>query len=149
MKKIVFIASLIFSISIAGNAFAQCSDELIEVCYPLLGDFKYIKSYPIKFKKSKKGTPPLSGKNVLVLNGGTKYKIVACNAEEMEGKLIMQLFQSSSSTLVGSTYDPTTKKHYNGIEFSCKMSGVYYLSYYFDEGKEGCSVILLSEQKGR
>ncbi|PKP17892.1 MAG: hypothetical protein CVU05_14670 [Bacteroidetes bacterium HGW-Bacteroidetes-21] len=126
----------------------QCDDQLIEICYPEIGDFKFLKSYQVRFKKSKKDAP-LMGKNVLVLTENTNYRIVVCNASDYDGKLIFKLFQSSTSTMVGCTLDPSTNKIHNGFEFKCKSSGIYYLNYYFQDGREGCSVIMCAEKPTR
>lgn len=148
MKYLLFIILVVPFLYFSENVKAQCDDQLIEVCYPEIADFKFIKHYPIRFKKSNKEAP-LTGKNVMVLNQGTKYKIVTCGAQEFDGKLVFNLYQSNNNQLVGSTFDPSTKKVLNGFEFVCKSSGVYYLTYYFLEGKEGCAVIMTSEKTGK
>ncbi len=142
---VILIFALVFTVKIVKG---QCDDQLIEVCYPEIGDYKFLKHYQVRFKKSKKDAP-LMGKNVLVLNQDTKYKIVVCNASDYDGQLIFQLYQSSTNTLIGSTYDPSTKKGLSGFEFVCRASGIYYLTYYFLDGKEGCAVIMTSEKQSR
>ena len=145
LLTVAFIFAMMFAAEIVKG---QCDDQLIEVCYPEIGDFKFLKHYQIRFKKSKKDAP-LKGKNVLVLTQDTKYKIVVCNATDYDGQLIFQLFQSSSNSLVASTYDPATQKLHNGFEFVCRTSGIYYLAYYYQDGKEGCSVIMCAEKPTR
>lgn len=146
MKYLIAIIAIVIISGFTKNVVAQCDDQLIEVCYPEIGDFKFLKHYPVRFKKSKKEAP-LTGKNVLVLNQDTKYKIVVCNASDYDGQLVFQLYQSSTNSLVGTTYDPGTKKGLKGFEFICRASGIYYLTYYFLDGKEGCAVIMTSEKQ--
>ncbi|MEI7596440.1 MAG: hypothetical protein WCK02_11880 [Bacteroidota bacterium] len=142
MKKLIFI--LVAFIGIQGISMAQCSDELLGVCYPAIGNYKFLKSYPIKMKKSKKGQPPGVAQNSIVLNAGVTYRVTPCNASEYEGKLVVSLY--SGDAMVSSSYDPKSKTHYPGFEFQCRKSGVYYLSFYFDEGLEGCGMVLLSQK---
>lgn len=142
MKKIYAILLLVIGFSLSSKA--QCSDELLGVCYPNIGDYKFLKSYPIKMKKSKKGDPPSVAQNSLVLNAGVTYRIAVCNASEYKGKLIVSLY--SGSAMISSSYDPRTKNFYPGFEFQCRKSGVYYFSFYFDEGAEGCGMVLLAQK---
>lgn len=144
MKKIFFIISLAIGLFSTGQVLAQCGDELLDICYPKIGDYKYIKSYPIRLKKSRKGEPPIIAKYAVVLNGGVKYKIVGCNATDFDGKIVITLY--NGDTMIGSTYDYNIGKEYPGIEFECKKSGVYYLSFYFRDGKEGCAICILAQK---
>lgn len=123
---------------------AQCNDELLGICYPTIGNYKFLKSYPVKMKKSKKGEPPMTGQNSIVLNSGVTYRFSACNASDYDGKIVVTLF--SGSSMVSSNYNATSGTFYPGFDFQCKKSGVYYISFYFDGGKEGCSMILMSQK---
>ena len=142
MKKIFLLLLVLFGLNVVSKA--QCSDELLGVCYPNIGNYKFLKSYPIKMKKSKKGDPPSVAQNSLVLNAGVTYRIAACNASEYKGKIIVALY--SGSAMISSNYDPKTKTFYPGFEFACKKSGVYYFSFYFEDGLEGCGIVLLAQK---
>ncbi|MBU0489155.1 MAG: hypothetical protein KKA07_07265 [Bacteroidetes bacterium] len=146
MKKFLYIILLGFIFLIPGKASAQCNDELLNVCYPSLGEFKYLKSWPVKIKKNKKkGAPPSVLRFNVVLNGGYKYILTACDAEEYEGKVVISLY--SGNALVGSSYDAKTNKDYKKFIFDCKKSGVYYVSFYFIDGEEGCAIGVLGQQE--
>jgi len=145
MKHLLIISIFLLGLLSVKTVKAQCDDRLIEVCYPEIKDFKFIKHYPVKFKKSKKDAP-LTGKNVVVLNQGVKYRFVVCNASDYSSQLVLQLHQSSNNAMMSTTYDASSNKVYNDFEFVCKSSGVYYLIYFFQDGKEGCAVILMAEK---
>jgi len=140
---IIIIIGLLYLIPKTGSA--QCNDELLNVCYPTIGDYKYLKSWPIKIKKNKKrGAPPTVLRFNVVLNGGYRYIFGVCNAEEYEGKAVVSLY--SGNSLVGSSLDPRTNKDFGKFVFDCQKSGVYYVSFYFIDGEEGCAVGILGQQ---
>ena len=133
------------AIGLSNAAYSQCGEEMIEYCYPKLGDFKYLNNFPVKLKKSKKNDPPAVMKHSLVLNSGTKYRFAIYNATEYDGKLVVNIY--SSSTLVGTSYDYNTGKYYDVIDFDCKKPGIYYITFYFDGGKEGCSMCVMGQKE--
>lgn len=147
LLKVIVVFFIVLGFSNAAHA--QCGEEMIEFCYPKLGEFKYINNFPIKQKKAKRGDPPAVMKHSLVLNSGTKYRFAIYNATEYDGKLVVNIY--SSSTLVGTSYDYATGKYYDVIEFDCKKPGIYYICFYFDGGKEGCSMCVMGnkEWKGK
>ena len=145
MKKIFYLFAITFCVVLSNQVFSQCdNEELLDVCYPKIGDYKYVKNYPIQLKKTRKGEPPVVIKRAVVLNGGVKYKIVACNNNEYDGKVVISLY--SGDALIGTTYDYNKNKEYSFIEYDCKKSGVYYLSFYFREGREGCALCILAQK---
>lgn len=145
MKKIL-LTTIVFGIIILGFTKltnAQCNDELTGKCMPDIGNFKFLKSFPIRLKETKKGAPLETVKFNVTLNQGVTYKIVACNASEFPGKSVISLNQGMK--MLGTTYDATTKKHYPGIIYQCTASGIYSLSFYFEDGLEGCAVGIISQ----
>jgi hypothetical protein len=145
MKKFFIIPILLIAFLIlSGNVYSQCNDQLQTSCSGGIGsDYKYLKNFPVKLAKSSKEAP-VSQKYQITLSGGTTYKLTACNASEFEGKVIVSLYNGFA--LVATTYVADTKKHYPSIEFPCKMSGSYNLTFYFEDGKEGCAVCILSQK---
>ncbi len=145
MKKFFIIPVLLIAfIVFSGNAFSQCNDQLQTSCSQGIGaDYKYLKNFPVKLAKSSKEAP-VSQKYQVTLSSGTTYKLSACNATELEGKVIVSLYYGFA--LVATTYVAESKKHYPSIEFPCKMSGSYNLTFYFEDGKEGCAVCILSQK---
>ena len=146
MKKFLLIPLVLIAfLFLSGNVYSQCNDQLQTSCSGGIGsDYKYLKNFPVKLAKSSKEAP-VSQKYQITLNSGTIYKFSACNAAEFEGKVILSLYYGMNP--VASTYMADTKKHYPSIEFPCKMSGSYNLTFYFEDGKEGCAVGILSQKK--
>lgn len=144
MRKLKYIFLFFALIIINSNIFAQCNDELLNKCTPSIGEFKFLKGFPVRLNATKKGEAVEQVKYPVTLSSGVTYKIVACEAAEFEGKVIISLFMGMQ--LVGTSYDPNTKKHLAGILFPCNRSGVYNLSFYFEDGKEGCAMGVLSQQ---
>lgn len=145
MKKIL-LSAIVFGIMILGLnslAKAQCNDELAGKCMPDIGNYKFLKSFPVRLKETKKGAPLETVKFNVTLNQGVTYKIVACNASEFPGKAVISLNQGMK--MLGTSYDATTKKHYPGIIYQATSSGIYSLSFYFEDGKEGCAVGIISQ----
>lgn len=145
MKKILLYSFVIglFILGLNSQSMAQCNDELASKCMPDIGNYKFLKSFPIRLKETKKGAPLETVKFNVTLNQGVTYKIVACNASEFPGKAIISLNQGMK--MLGTTYDATTKKHYPGILYQCTASGIYSLSFYFEDGLEGCAVGIISQ----
>ena len=145
MKKIIFVI-LIPLFAINTHIFAQCGDELVDICVSKLGtSCTYLKEFKIKLKKAKKNEPAPVARFAVVLNKGTHYRFSVCNAEEFEGKAVIQLYDTSR--LLGSSYNMATGKLYDGFVFVCKKTSAYHLFFSFKEGKEGCAVGILSMVK--
>ena len=145
IKKIYILLFFIIIFGVPSEAYSQCGQELLELCYPKLGDFKYVNSFPVRIKKSKRGEPPSVMKQSMVLNSGTKYRFVIYNAEEFEGNLIVNIYNSSN--LVGTSYDFSSGKSYESIDFDCKKPGIYYITFYFEDGKDGCSICVMGQRE--
>ncbi len=143
MKK-VFLLLVFFTIIIAGTN-AQCGDALIDICHEHLGDTRFLRSFPVQLdEQSSGGSLPVQRYN-MVLNAGTTYRIFACNAEEYPGKVIISLY--FQDRLVGTTYLVDQRRHLPFIQFNCNTSGVYNIDFYFEDGKEGCAMGMVSSFK--
>ncbi len=127
------------------NLYSQCGDALLDVCHEKIGDTRFIKSFPVQLEAQKPGGSLPVVRYSMVLNSGTTYRLVACNAKEFPGKVIFSLnFQDK---LIVTSYSLDTKKHFPSVEFTCGMSGLYHIDFYFEDGKEGCAVGIVSAVK--
>ena len=142
MKKIIAFAFGLFVIS---GLSAQCNEQLVNLCYPTIDGYTYLKDFKFRLKEASAENPKPTAKFQLILSKDTKYLLTACDAEEYEGKVIYQLFDASG--LLASSYNPQTKKHYESIEFVCKKSGLYYLAYTFEDAKKGCAIGMVAFQR--
>lgn len=141
-KKILFTIIMIF---IGYELYPQCNDQLVGSCFPTIENATFLKSIPVRIKKTKKGAPVSSLRNTFVFNRGISYKISICNASEFEGKMIIDIY--NLETVVTSTLDKKTGKMTNDLTFDCERTGIYYLVSYFKDGLEGCSVAMISQLK--
>jgi hypothetical protein len=142
MKKLIILFSFLFMVLFTGNAFSQCG-TLLEVCHGKLDNARFLKSWPIQLPEQAKGEglPQVSFK--MPLSSGTTYKIFACNAEELPGKVIISI-RNHNDDLVITSFLVEQKRHLPMIMFPVGMSGIYTFSFYFEEGKEGCAVGVVS-----
>ncbi|MBI4647941.1 MAG: hypothetical protein HY738_15470 [Bacteroidia bacterium] len=141
MSKIKFLI-LALLMAYKFDAFSQCNDELINICALDIGEATYLKEFKVRLKKAKKGKPAPVARFSVVLNKGTHYRFTTCNAKEYDGEVILQLYDADR--LLGSTYNVQTGKMYKAFDFICRKSAVYHLFFSYKEGKEGCSVGILS-----
>ncbi|MBS4014100.1 MAG: hypothetical protein KGZ97_10160 [Bacteroidetes bacterium] len=138
---IVFFSTVIF----AGKLNAQCGDALLDACHSKLGETRFLKSFPVQLEEQKPGTSLPVVRYSIVFNAGTTYRIFACNAQEFPGKVIFSLnFQDK---LLVTSFSIDSKTHFPHIDFPCNMSGLYHIDFYFEEGKKGCAVGVVSSSK--
>jgi hypothetical protein len=144
MKKLLLLsvfALFVFSVQLK----AQCGDALLDVCHSKLGDTRFLKSFPVQLEDQKPGASLPVVRYSMVLNAGTTYRIVGCNAQEYPGKVIFSLnFQNN---LIVTSYSIDSKTHFPHIDFTCNMSGLYHFDFYFEDGKKGCAVGVISSSK--
>jgi hypothetical protein len=145
MRKLI-IGSTIFCLFVCSqNAFAQCGDALLDICHSKLGDTRFLKSFPVQLEPQKPGSSLPNMRFNMVFNSGTTYKIFACNASELPGKVIISLYHQDR--LMGTTYLVDQKRHLPHIQFNCGMSGVYHIDFYFEDGNQGCAMGIVSSIK--
>jgi len=142
MKKIIVFPILLFVMFFATNAYSQCG-SLLDVCHDKLDNARFLKSWPVQLPQQGRGEtlPQVSFK--MPLSSGTTYKIFACNAEELPGKVIISI-RNHNDDLVITSYLVEQKRHLPMIMFPVGMSGIYTFSFYFEDGQEGCAVGVVS-----
>ncbi len=145
MKKTIFLCLFIILLIASKTLNAQCGEALLDICHGKLGDTRFLKSFPVQLEAQKAGSSlPVSRFN-MVFNSGTTYKIFACNASELPGKVIISLYHQDR--LMGTTYLIEQKRHLPHIQFNCNMSGVYHIDLYFEDGNQGCAMGIVSSVK--
>ncbi|MGY6560521.1 MAG: hypothetical protein ACXITV_00280 [Luteibaculaceae bacterium] len=138
----IFLVSLflVLGVTAENKVNAQCNDQLLATGAELLEKYTYLKDFRVRLKKSKKNEIAEQRFSV-ILSKGTKYRVVAAQAKEFPGNLIVSIFNSNG--LVASNYDPSSKRFFSGIDFTCNQSGLYYVVLSFEDGNEGCGVAVL------
>ena len=76
----------------------------------------------------------------------TKYRFKICNTKDSKGQLILTIKDASNKDIL-SSFDQKTGKTYSFIDFTCKKSGIYQLSYDFTDGQQGSGVGVVSMVK--
>ena len=127
---IVFFASL-------GFANAQCdADKYVNECIPKLSDgFNYLKSYKIDGLKGDRDKVEYS----YVFTKGTQYMISLCSGANA-GDVVVDLYDSQRNKVASSMVDG---KLASLISFPCRATGIYYLSFRFNESSEFCAASAL------
>lgn len=142
MRKYIILSGIFIFILFGNTAFSQCG-TLLEVCHGKLDNARFLKSWPVQLPQQSRGEnlPQVSFK--MPLSSGTTYKIFACNAEELPGQVIISI-RNPNDDLVITSYLIEQKRHLPMIMFPVGMSGIYTFSFYFEDGKEGCAVGVVS-----
>ena len=141
MKKIiltigVFVAFLLTSSSV----FAQCeadkyTTKLIE---KLPEGFAFLKSYKIDGESGQKDKMEFP----YIFSKDSNYMITMANKDiEIKG-VVLNLYDSNRK-LVASNLDPGSKKYYSGVSYKCASTGVYYLTFSFENTKDNCAAAVL------
>jgi hypothetical protein len=114
---------------------------LLDEALKRLKKFTLIKDYQFNFKEKKKKGEIEVLKQTITLNRGVRYKFLAVENPEYEGKAVVTIFNNEKQEiLIASSYSASMQKFYDQIEFECKTTGNYCLSFYFKDGLEGCAV---------
>jgi hypothetical protein len=145
-KKLVYFFS-IFSLVIvcaglSGFKKGDCTNsDMTATAVDQLKKFTMIQDFPFYMKKKKKSDGIEYKKQVITLNRGVRYKFFTVKNNDYEGVPIVSIYNNEKQEfLLGSTYNPTFKRFYNELEFECKTSGNYCLSFSFQDGLEGCAL---------
>lgn len=133
--KTVFVTFSFFAIFIlAGNqAQAQCSSsELADNCITQLNDgFNFVKSFPIDGENGEKSKIEYS----YVFAKGTEYSINLCTGDETPDGIVVSLYDSNRRKL---TTNAANGKVFQGLRYNCNSTGIYYITFTFDESNSHC-----------
>ena len=139
MKRIL-ILSLVICYGFLNEAQAQCDpDTHTSACIPQLTEgFNFLKGYKIDGKGGEKDKVEFS----YVFTKGTQYMINVCTA--VEPGIVINLFDSKRNQVASSEIDGQFAK---AIAFPCKATGIYYISYTFNESTDYCGGSALGFRK--
>jgi hypothetical protein len=141
MKK--NLVSFIFFLAVAALSYGQSVDPLISKCATNAGDnARYLKDFRIQLGKSSNQNE-LRFRANMSLWKNTKYRFTMCNAESSKGQLILTI-KDKSNKIILSSFDKNSGKIYSFVDFECQKSGIYQISYDFNEGQQGSAVGVVS-----
>jgi hypothetical protein len=145
MKRYIFI--LILFAFFAGvdqtQAQAQCNpDEQIEKCVPkLLDGFNFIKSYKVDGEGGAKQKVEYS----YVFAKGLQYNLNLCVPAATIKGVRMTLYDSNRKPVSSNFMDG---KYYDKIIYPCGATGIYYITFTFEEGADAyCGGAVLGFKK--
>lgn len=123
------------------------TEELSTSAVKKLGKYTFLKDYKISMKRKKSLSPEDYQYFTIPVNRGSKYKFVALSSPELEGKLVINLYNSPKKEFVfATTLSQRTREVKESIEFNCETTGNFCIGYYYLDGKEGCGVAVSAVQ---
>jgi len=138
LNFIFFILFIVLSIKTS----AQCSPESYSMnCIEKLDErYIYLKSYIIDGLNGAKNSVEYS----VVLSRNTNYLLNICTASNDADGIILSIYDSKrkliTSNLLNSILDPI-------VEFNCELTGIYYLTFTFQNSKKYCGGCILAFRK--
>ena len=66
-----------------------------------------------------------------------------CNTDDSKGQLILNIKDDANKEIL-SSFDQKSGKTYPVVDFECRKSGIYRLSYDFSDGQKGSGVGVVS-----
>lgn len=140
MKNILF--TLTFLLITGSYCMAQESDQQVVKCLAGSGsDVKYLKDFRVQLGNTDQSE--FRFKANISLWKDMKYRFTMCSLEDSKGLLVLNM-QDDAKNLVLSSFDQKTGKAYVSVDFTCKKSGIYQLSYDFAKEKQGSGVGVVS-----
>ncbi len=142
MKYICLLSLIIFCLC-HGQAIAQCNNTLVDKAVSQSGaNAVYLRDFKVRLDETRQTKTIPSVKYPVLLSRDMKYRFNVCNAEEFEGKVLLQLYLKDK--LIGSTFDTQSSTDLQRFDFECNKSETYEIVMSFDQGKAGCAVGVLS-----
>jgi hypothetical protein len=144
MNKSILTLAILFTFGLL--SFGQVTDPLISKCATNAGaNCRYLKDFRIQLGKASTQSE-LRYKANMSLWKNTRYRFTMCNADNSKGQLILSIKDESNKQIL-SSFDKKTGKIYPFIDFECQKSGIYQISYDFNNWQQGSGVGVVSMVK--
>jgi hypothetical protein len=141
MNKSILTLAILFTFGLL--SFGQVTDPLISKCATNAGaNCRYLKDFRIQLGKASTQSE-LRYKANMSLWKNTRYRFTMCNADNSKGQLILSIKDESNKQIL-SSFDKKTGKIYPFIDFECQKSGIYQISYDFNNSQQGSGVGVVS-----
>lgn len=140
MKSLVKICPSVFFVFLLSYsvASAQCdADRYTNKCLEkLTTGYTFMKSYKIDGNGGNKPKVEYS----YVFSKGTNYMVTLANKDpELKG-MSLSLYDSSRKLVASNKVD---NKYFSAIGYTCAATGIYYLTFSFDETQDYCAAAVL------
>ncbi len=140
MKKI-FILSIIAILSYSCSLMAQCTaDTYTEACISEIQSkgYTFVKSYKIDGEGGAKQKIEYS----YVFSKDTEY-LFAINGKDGEASGVVLTIFDSNRKMITTNFDKPNNKFYKAINFPCKVTGIYYMTFTFEASKSHCAAAVV------
>jgi len=132
----LFYCSLIFTFSFCSLR-AQCdATRLINDQVDQLDDYNFLKGY--KFVDPQ----PTTNEYSYVFTKGSTYQITLCLEDKKKRDVEIMIFDRGRNLVASNVSNKSRKK--NVLEFTCNVSGIYYMKYDFKDETNFCGASVLA-----
>jgi hypothetical protein len=131
MKKLAFFLTAIFFLT--SNSFAQCdTTDKLKACAPNPNTgYTLIKSFHVDGEGGSKAKIEYS----YVFTKGTKYLVNVCGAAETPDGVVVTIYDKYRNKVASNLLEGDIVA---AISYPCSATGIYYITYTFQESKEYC-----------
>lgn len=140
MKHIFILLALLVLVSYSAKA--QCNSELQDKCYELIKGTTYLKDFKVRLQPAVGSKKAPVAKYSIALSKGAHYRFTVENDQFKDAEAIIQVYDGTS--MVGTNYMKDSDKIYPKFDFVCNKTAVYTIMISFKDGKDGCSVAMIS-----
>lgn len=120
---------------------AQCNtDAYSETCISDIQSkgYTFVKSYKVDGAAGSKPKIEFS----YVFSKDTEY-LFAINGTDGEASGIVLTIYDSNRKLITTNFDKVNNKFYKAINFPCKVTGIYYMTFTFEGSKSQCAAAVV------
>ena len=144
MKRVVLsIYSIIFLLSMLNSqAFSQCNTELFtnKSIRKLDNGFQFSKSFRVNGRRGSRKVVEYT----CVLSRNTSYMVKISGQDGNARGVISTLSDSKNNKLISSYYN---NKFSDGWEFKCNSTGIYRITFIFNNSRSYCAAAVLAFRK--
>lgn len=140
MKKI-FILTIIAILTYSFSSLAQCNtDSYNEACISEIQSkaYTFVKSYKVDGEGGAKAKIEYS----YVFSKDTDY-LFAINGKDGEASGVVLTIYDSNRKMITTNFDRPNNKFYKAINFPCKVTGIYYMTFTFESSKSHCAAAVV------
>ncbi len=139
MKSRFFILSLVLIILPLVAEGQPAAEDLVSGCVLSAGEnTTYLKDFRIQLPKmAPNGVAPVYKANMYLMKN-MKYRFSVCNAPGSKGELTVTIYDQGKELI--SSYNSSSGKIFNTVDFICNKTGLYTLWYDFIDGEQGSGV---------
>lgn len=121
----------------AQNSFAQCDNSQRREAYKRLDGGTYLRDFKVSLPEKSGRRVPVEELSVL-LNKGSRYRFVAQGDPQRPGNPVVRIYDQFQEYVVAENGTQTVV-----FEFECNKTQVYNIQVYFQNGKDGCCILML------